>query len=189
LLRVASQGDEEDPDEPEVQIASDPDLDSPPISKAKVKTAFQQQAPLPARQPSQHRLPQMMSNNPVLSRYEEQAEQVYGFAWKVGVAAQQLQRQEKQRQDSLSASMVVFNAPVCCMICMIWMGSCRHNVSCCLIGKGAAAPPPAAAAMAAGTTPVCYSAMAVATTEAFCKRVLQADSCGMSAWHCSTQQL
>jgi hypothetical protein len=98
MLYVASQGDEEDPDEPEVQIASDPDLDSSPISKARVKTAFQQQPPLPARQPSQQRLPQMMSNNPVLSRYEEQAEQVYGFAWKVGVAAQHLWQESVARQ-------------------------------------------------------------------------------------------
>jgi hypothetical protein len=88
-LHIAPQGDEEDPDEPEVQIASDPDLDTPSMSKARVKTAFQQQAPLPARQPSQQRLPQIMANNPVLARYEQQAEQVYGFAWKVGVATQQ----------------------------------------------------------------------------------------------------
>jgi hypothetical protein len=86
VLHLTPQGDEEDPDEPEVQIASDPDLDSPPISKARVKTAFQQQAPLPARQPSQQRLPQPISNNAALSRYEQNAEQVYGFAWKVGFA-------------------------------------------------------------------------------------------------------
>uniref|UniRef100_A0A383WCR9 Uncharacterized protein n=1 Tax=Tetradesmus obliquus TaxID=3088 RepID=A0A383WCR9_TETOB len=77
-------GDEEDPDEPEVQIASDPDLDSPPFGKARIMTAFQQQAPLPplpARQPSQQRLPS--GGNQFASRYEQQAEQVYGFAWKV----------------------------------------------------------------------------------------------------------
>jgi hypothetical protein len=81
-----TQGDEEDPDEPEVQIASDPDLDSPPIAKARIKTAFQQQAPLPARQPSQQRLP---TPNVAASRYEQNVEQVYGFAWKVGCAGVQ----------------------------------------------------------------------------------------------------
>lgn len=70
-----------------MQIASDPDLDSPPTGKARIKTAFQQQAPLPplpARQPSQQRLPS--GGNQSASRYEQQAEQVYGFAWKVRCA-------------------------------------------------------------------------------------------------------
>ena len=70
-----------------MQIASDADLDTPPFSKARVKTAFQQTAPLPARQPSQQRLPTPMNNSQVASRYEQNAEQVYGFAWKVRWAA------------------------------------------------------------------------------------------------------
>lgn len=67
-----TQADEESVEPSEVQIASDPDLDTPPIGKSRIKTVFQtiQSPPSPPR------------TQQFAARYEGEPD-VHGFVWKV----------------------------------------------------------------------------------------------------------